>query len=228
MDERILDKIKKLLALAKSTSNEHEAANAMRKVQALMREHQLTDTDVALHEVSEKACKCINQGEKQPNWSTVLSHTISKAFGISHIYSWDSRPVRRTVIFFGMADRVEIGTYCYEVLAPQLLKARKAYLATLNKRLKTASKTNRADLFAEGWISTVYHKIERLVPTEQEQGLVKLYQDKRFTNRTGLKTRETKENKRDMGSYYEGAAQGKHVRLNAGVAGAAQGRLNHK
>lgn len=49
MDERILDKIKKLLALAKSTSNEHEAANAMRKVQALMREHQLTDTDVALH-----------------------------------------------------------------------------------------------------------------------------------------------------------------------------------
>ena len=41
-------------------------------------------------------------------------------------------------------------------LARQLGKARREYLAGLNKRMKTTTKTTRADLFCEGWCRAVW------------------------------------------------------------------------
>lgn len=226
MDERILDKIKRLLALAKSTSNEHEAANALHMAQQLMKKHQLSDTDVALHEITERHTKRANPADKQPRWSLLLAHTVGTAFGLKYFISWH-RDVGNSIVFVGPKDRVEIGTYCYEVLAPQLVKARKNYLSGLNKRLKAVTKTNRADLFAEGWIMAVLHKIEALVPCEEEQNLVQLYMEKHYPDLTNTKVRAAKSKVRDMSALFEGSAQGRNVTLNAGVAGAAQGRLNH-
>ncbi len=50
--ERILEKIKKCLALSKS-ANEHEAAQALKQAQALMREYGITDIEVELSAVTE-------------------------------------------------------------------------------------------------------------------------------------------------------------------------------
>lgn len=224
MNEKALDKIKKLLALAKSTSSEHEAANALRKAQALMREYQLNETDVALHEISEQHTKRANNAQKQPTWASLLAHTVCQAFGIQYFTTW-RRDIGSCLTFYGPKDRVEIGTYCYEVLAPQLVKARKEFQAGLNKRLLKKTKINRADLFAEGWITSVYNKVEALVPTEEEQQLIQLYQKKNYPNVTNVKTRSAEQRKRDMGGYFEGLVQGHKAQLNAGVAGAAQGRI---
>ena len=48
MDQKIIEKLQKLLALAAS-DNEHEAGLAMSKAEALMREHNLSVADVALN-----------------------------------------------------------------------------------------------------------------------------------------------------------------------------------
>ena len=48
MDQRIIEKLQKLLALAAS-DNEHEAGLAMSKAEALMREHNLSVADVAIN-----------------------------------------------------------------------------------------------------------------------------------------------------------------------------------
>jgi hypothetical protein len=227
VDNRILDKIKRLLALARSSSNQHEAANALHMAQQLMKKHQLSDTDIALHDITERYTKRANAADKQPRWSLLLAHTVGTAFGLRYFVSWH-RDVGNSIVFVGPKDRVEIGTYCYEVLAPQLVKARKSFFGTLNKRLKPASKTNRADLFAEGWVMAVLHKIEALVPTEDEQNLVQLYMEKHHPDLTNAAVRAAKQKVRDMSGYIEGSAQGRNVTLNAGVAGAAQGQLNHK
>jgi len=50
--ERIIRKIKRCLALSQS-SNENEAATAMRQAQSLMYEYRLTEMDVRLSEVGE-------------------------------------------------------------------------------------------------------------------------------------------------------------------------------
>ena len=227
MDNRILDKIKRLLSLSKSSSNQHEAANALHMAQQLMKKHQLSDTDVALHEITERHTKRANPTDKQPRWSLLLAHTVGTAFGLRYFVSWH-RDMGNSIVFVGPKDRVEIGTYCYEVLAPQLIKARKSFLGTQNKRLKPASKTNRADLFAEGWVMAVLHKIEALVPTEDEQNLVQLYMEKHYPDLTNAAVRAAKQKVRDMSALFEGSVQGQNVNLNAGVAGAAQGQLNHK
>lgn len=53
MKNKYLAKIKKLLALAKKNTNAHEAASAMRQAQNLMRENNLSATDVDLMEICE-------------------------------------------------------------------------------------------------------------------------------------------------------------------------------
>ncbi|MBZ9610772.1 DUF2786 domain-containing protein [Rheinheimera maricola] len=226
MDERILSKIKKLLALAKS-GNEHEAANALRLAQKLMQEHQLSEQEVKLSEVSQREIKRANAADKQPQWANLLTGCITNAFGLEAILSW-KRDIGASLIFIGPVDRVEIGTYCYEVLAPQLVKARKTYLASLNKRLKLTTKTNRADLFAEGWISAVRRQVHALVPTEEEQNLIQLYKEKHFTRLEKTEVRLTQDKKRDVSAFLEGHGAGRNVRLNAGVNGAEQGKIGSK
>ena len=223
MNERILSKIKKLMALAKS-GNEHEAANALRLAQKLMQEHQLSEQEVKLSEVSQREIKRANAADKQPQWANLLTGCITRAFGVEAILSW-VRDLGATLIFIGPSDRVEIGTYCYEVLAPQLVKARKAYLLSLNKRLKLTTKTNRADLFAEGWISAVLCQVHKLVPTEEEQNLIQLYKEKHFTRLEKAEVRLTQDKKRDVSAFFEGHGAGQNVRLNAGVNGAEQGKI---
>jgi Protein of unknown function (DUF2786). len=51
--DKLLAKIKKLMNLARKNTNPHEAALALERAQKLMREHRLTETDVALTDVSE-------------------------------------------------------------------------------------------------------------------------------------------------------------------------------
>jgi len=223
---KILDKIKKLLALAKS-SNEHEAAAALRRAQKLMQEHNLSTDDVSLSEVEQREIKRANAADKQPLWAELLTDCIRKAFGLDAILSWD-RGLGATVIFIGPSDRVEIGTYCYEVLAPQLIKARRVYLGSLNRRLKLTTKTNRADLFAEGWIIAVRRQVEALVPTEDEQNLIQLYKEKHFPKLFKTEVRNAAQKQRDLGAYYEGHGAGRNVRLNAGVIGTEQGKIGSR
>lgn len=52
---KVLEKIKKCLALSKS-ANEHEAAQALKQMQALMREYGISDADVALSDIKQHAC----------------------------------------------------------------------------------------------------------------------------------------------------------------------------
>lgn len=51
--EKVLDKIKKCLALGRS-ANEHEAAQALRQAQALMEKYKVNAEDIALSKVSEQ------------------------------------------------------------------------------------------------------------------------------------------------------------------------------
>ena len=68
--EKILDKIKKCLALGQS-ENEHEAAQALKQAQALMEKYEVNAVDIALSEVSEQkadrkmAFKCIRMQNLQ-------------------------------------------------------------------------------------------------------------------------------------------------------------------
>ena len=151
-DKRILAKIKKLMAMVER-GNPHESANAMKKVQALMAEHQLSSEDVALSGIDASKVKAANSSERQPKWSLLLVSLVRQAFGVEAIMCHEMAWGRNTaeVMFIGPAERVEIAGYVYTVLARQLKAARAEYISSLSKRMKTSTKTARADLFCEGW-----------------------------------------------------------------------------
>lgn len=224
--QRILGKIKKLLALAAS-GNQHEAANAMAKVQALMAANGLSETDIELSSIGQQWAKCANQSKTQPKWSHMLISLVGDAFGVEVMYQREIFGAVR-VSFIGPAERAEIAGYVYELLARQLGKARREYLAGLNKRMKTTTKTTRSDLFCEGWCRAVWAKVQQLVPSEKEAALVKQFMEQHHPKLKQAKAREaggTGGNSRDRNSMFDGYRAGQDVELNAGVAGQEQGKL---
>ena len=214
MNKRILDKIKKLMALANS-SNPHEAANALRKAQLLMQEYQLSESDVDLSDIAEHSATLANTSKAQPQWSMNLMTMILQTFGVTGYFN----PGLRRCFFVGYQDRAEIAAYCYTVLARQLKAARREFQGRQNKRLKPKTKTARADLFCEGWVSGVYQQVRDLVPSEKEQALVAQYMSQKHSRLTAAKVREANATARDQDAGYAGFVAGKQVKLNAGVNG---------
>ena len=76
--EKVLDKIKKCLALGES-ANEHEAAQAIRQAQILMKKYGVSEIDVELSAVTEKGVACASS---LPTWHQVLIAQCAKAFGV--------------------------------------------------------------------------------------------------------------------------------------------------
>ncbi len=72
--ERIIRQIKRCLALSKS-SNETEAATAMRQAQALMREYRLTEIDVRLSDVGEVESDS-SRAKRRPTWARDLGSIV--------------------------------------------------------------------------------------------------------------------------------------------------------
>lgn len=224
--KRILAKIKKLMTMVER-GNPHESANALKKVQALMAEHQLSSEDVVLSGIDTAKVSAANHSERQPKWSSMLVSVVRVAFGVEAIIS-SSYAMGRTsaqVAFIGPAERVEIAGYVYTVLARQLKAARSQFIGTLSKRMKTSTKTARADLFCEGWCNGVWHKVTALVPTEQENELVAQYMEKHYPDLQTIKPRAAKATKRDQSASLLGWIAAKEVELNAGVGGSEQAKL---
>lgn len=123
---KAIEKIKKCLALGKS-ANEHEAAQALKQAQALMREYGISDADVALSDIKKHACtaKTANQ---IPGWQAWLANTVKAAFGAEWYLGGDWNNAH--IVFYGAGNKAELAAYAYSVLLRQLESARRDYIAT--------------------------------------------------------------------------------------------------
>lgn len=168
--QKILAKIKKCLALSKS-ANEHEAAQALKHAQALMREHQISSDDLVLSDIEECGIDCANQ---LPVWQQALANLCGLALGAKAYTSGYYNAMQ--IKFYGLNGRAEMAAYAYEVLLRQVRKERRQYLKThLNRVRKASNKTYRADEFCKGWVNAVWQKLQEFALSPQESNLMKLY-----------------------------------------------------
>lgn len=133
--DKLLRKIKKLLALSKST-NPHEAASALAMAQKLMTENQLNQSQVEFSQTHSKQKTAM----KSARYVHMLISVVTKAFGVegylSNAYPGnDYGENKMHVVFYGAEERPEIASYCFDVLYRRLQAARKAFLDTQSKRL---------------------------------------------------------------------------------------------
>lgn len=227
MDDKILAKIKKLLALSKS-ANEHEAAAALSRAQKLMREHNVTASKDGAFVIAEKTSKgAPSNAEKLPAYVIGLADVIGLTMGCFCYYTitygdkWPHHP-KRQVVFYGPNERPEIAAYAFDVLSRRIKQARTEFIAGQRKNIKRATKTNRADKFCEGWVMGVYAELERFGKTPEEVELMRAYmsQKKESTNRfKKLNTREAKDCRGGDDALHAGYQDGKNVRLHQAVSG---------
>jgi hypothetical protein len=151
-NEKIINKIKKCLALSRS-ANEHEAEAALRQARKLMDAYGVTDLDIEAAEAQEQRSRA-GAKKKPANWEAALANRIAAAFGCRLIFSggW-ARPGEW--VFVGCGSAPEIAQYAFDVLLRQVKRAREEHIKTKLKRCKAATKTRRADLFCEGWVLSV-------------------------------------------------------------------------
>lgn len=211
--DKVIDKIKKCLALAQS-SNANEAAAAMRQAQALMNKYGINQDQVDLADVNTATGKA-NNVKKPARYSGMLVNLIQRAFGVDAVYSTVAVMGQTTasVEFIGIGSQPEIAAYAYDVLRRQLNRDRQAYLKTL-KRYKPANKTRKADAFAEGWVFSVYEKVHVFTRPEQHTQLIEKFKAKTYggTLEDG-EARRNKYRREDDTAWLKGAAAGEKANL---------------
>lgn len=225
MDKKaILDKIRKCMALSVS-SNEHEAATALRQARKLMDAHGLTDADVLAAEAGEESAKA-GAAKNPANWEAYLASATAQVFGCRCIFrpEFGFRP--SAWLFIGTGANYEVARYCFEVLLRQVKRARAEHIKTALKRCKPATKTRRADLFCEGWVSAAVGKEEAMALGERLQAALAAYLAQHHSRVTKLDARDRNAGKAslsdlDYRDYAAGRRRGAEAELNRGVGCAA-------
>ncbi|WP_051946637.1 DUF2786 domain-containing protein [Marinobacter sp. MCTG268] len=230
MNEKILEKIKKCLRLAKS-SNENEAAAAMRQAQKLMRLHGIEHGYVVAAEGVESQNVSVGSNKKPSAHVGMLAHMVCRAFGVDVIWSvtqlFGQRESR--LEFYGMDSAPEVAGYAFEVLFRQLKRDRTRYMATLNKRLKRTTKTRRGDLYAQAWVQAVEKQITAYERSEEEKAAVQTYREQRWpeVGETACRDNTAGTRRHDYDAARQGYRDGEKVDFHRGVNGPRQAALGH-
>jgi len=229
--DQALSKIKKCLALAKS-SNPHEAASAMRQAQKLMAEYSVTDIDVTLADVSEVGA--VARHKAMTRWETNLSKMVSDAFGC-HCFCRTGGVLTKSLnfvkkmefIFVGVGSAPQVAGYAYDVLSRQCANDRLAHIRKQPNSCKPITKTARGDEFASGWVLGVIGLVESFSGTERDQQLIEQYMASRYPDMREVKVKDRAKGRNVSHSdRNQGYAAGKQSQLNRGVGGVApQGLL---
>lgn len=222
---KVLDKIRKCLALSTS-SNEHEAAAALRQARKLMDAHGITDLDVLAAEAEERRAKA-GVESRPSNWETHLACLVADAFNCRVIFSqgrWvpaGRRPGEWCYIGCGAAP--EIAQYAFTVLHRQARRARDEHIKQRLKRCKLATKTRRADLFSEGWVRAVAGTVSEFAGNEQQVAAIDAYLAAHYPSLRNLDALNRNDGRKLRDHEYDdwasGHKSGRDASLSRGIGG---------
>ncbi|HEZ6630082.1 TPA: DUF2786 domain-containing protein [Neisseria meningitidis] len=213
--KKVLDKIKKCLALGQS-ANEHEAAQALKQAQALMEKYEVNAVDIALSQVSEQKADR-KMAFKLANWQWRVANMIADVFGCQ------SYQRGKTMMFYGIGNRAEISAYAFDVVYRQISADRRKFLKTCRAR-KPAHRTYLADQFCDGWIMGAWEKVRKFEMSDEEKGIMDGYKKKEHPDMAEARTRDAKSSILQGSTMeYEALAQGmesgKQVQLHHAMNG---------
>lgn len=201
MQKRYIEKIKKLLNLARKTTFAHEAAAAISQAKKIMMKYNISSEDIECADICEASSRGTpSSAERPPEYMVHLAAVIAIAFGVRWYMDrvYYPRP-KNKIIYYGPAERPEIAAYAFDVLARQLHKGRRDYILGLHRNIKPVNKTKRADVWCLAWVAGAYELISEYEITESEQTLMELYRVKKF-NTNEIKTGEARKPGKVRGS----------------------------
>ncbi|EJD0052833.1 DUF2786 domain-containing protein [Escherichia coli] len=222
---KYIARIKKLLRLARGTSSPEEAANAIAKAQAYMRQHGISENDAELFDIQEAASAgAPSDASTPPRYMHILCDLVCKAFGVECYISGEYRAsgsLKRYVRFYGPDSRPEIAAYAFDVLSRQMMAERNQYQDKHCKRCKPSTRVARGDQFCEGWVFGARDVIAVYDVSPEEKSRLELYREN--LHRTKVRRDgDMRTAKACRGAEFAATAgfiAGKNARLHQGVNG---------
>lgn len=220
--DRIIRKIERCLALSES-SNEHEAAAALRQANALMEKHQIELSELGLSELSISQDDRIFSTRLPVAWKRMLYIMVAEAFSLS-LFWRGGRP-----IFVGVSPAPTVALYAVDILERQLNKGKKNFMAEVerlneldNIKMTRSIRTEIGRGYCEGWVFGCMKKVEAfaksLTNEEKEKHLNKI--KSKFGCVEETKSRPPKlAMSSDLGEAAAGAGyrEGKNAQLHHGM-----------
>ncbi len=227
---RLVRLVRKLLELARSNSNAHEAGLALARAQKLMQRYGISEREASLSSLQMVPSKGAPSEAKQklPKWMSGLAWAIARAFGCRLYFSWrdTASGQRRNVTFYGFSERPAVAAYAFDVLSRKLKDATADYLKTQIKRLRMSTCRARAEQFRAGWVAGVRGIIAAFSVTEQECELMDIWLANQKMGE--LRTRAPKACRGDDIARLCGYEAGQNARLRRGVQGAAAAGIGYQ
>lgn len=224
--DRVLDKIKKCLALANS-AEPHEAAAAMRQAQKLMDKYNVDHSDVEQAEVGELLIRSRVSVSRCKPWEMKFMQMIARAYGCLVLWTPSNshyQQVFGTWRLVGLKSQLKLAEYVAEVLMRRLVKQRAEFVRILPGYLDRIEKAVEGDGFASGWVQSVSQTVVEFSRTEEIKPRLDKYVDTTF----GKDLENSKSQKREVGDlgYNAGHAAGSKEQLNRPVDGFTMKRLS--
>lgn len=133
VDEKVIERIRKLLALAGNNPNEHEAASAAARAQELMLQHDLTMESVSTKVdrrtagIGKSEKTVLREKGKPGGWKVALFACIGQTSGCWVYTTEGGKWYDATGYLIGRAQDVEMAHYLYDFLVRELERLQKAY-----------------------------------------------------------------------------------------------------
>ena len=217
----IIEKIKKLLALANS-SNEHEAALAAGHAQRLLSEHNLAMADIEAAHKPDKADKVETAVSKTlPKWVRYLSAGVSTAFDCQAIH----HPATGKMTFIGVGADVQVAAYTFTYLERIVRKLCANYM---KQHVSSALANRHRELMRQsyylGAVSTINASLkEQKVQTPATTGALVPVKEgliRQAMNEIGnVRTIRNRKSYINTDAYTKGQTDGTQVGLRLGVEG---------
>lgn len=215
--QKVLSKVSKLMALANSQgASPNEVETALRQARGLMRQYNLELIEVSAQSVDEVSV-ATNTRRPPPDWLHSLAATCATAFDCSHLAyfhissGWSFK-------FLGKGISPELAGYAYSALHRQLVSARREHVAQ-QKRCRLRTKRRRGQLFAEGWLNAVAHKVAQFAgKLDESTGAdIKAYLAVHHPSLTEFTIEPSVAKGRDTGSMIAGWEKGTQANLHRGL-----------
>lgn len=218
----IIDKIRKLLALANS-SNEHEAALAASHAQRLLSEHNLAMADIEPDNKPQSAEKLETAVAKTlPKWVRHLSAGVCSAFDCQAIH----HPAFGKMTFIGVGADVQVAAYTFAYLDKTVRKLCGNYM----KRHADDAISNRGrELMRQsyylGAVSTITSRLaEQKVRTPVTSGALVPIKEalikKAMTDLGPTRTVRSRRSYVNSDAYTKGQQDGRQVGISKGISSA--------
>lgn len=215
-----IEKIRKCLALAQS-DNLGEREAALRQARKLMEQY-----TVGLDDVHAAECEHMRLGAGVvlvPDWMQRLVNICARAFTCELITRQAPRGLGQFGVmsefdFVGVAPAPGIAAYAYEVLRGQLDRERAAHVAAQSRRCKPATKRQRGDEFAHGFVDGVRDVVARFAGrTEEADRAIQAFVRQHYASAQTAQVGRGRQLARDASSRSAGRSAGSDAQLRHGV-----------